>query len=171
MPTFVFSFGESVDVLAEKLVNEALIPSFRRLHPEKSGWDLSLVNVAATNMAEAASDGKDGAGRDIGRMFKRQEDVLKEWKVEDRDTAPSEGDDEDPATDQANDGQHKTAEGCFGDVNLHGSEDSLQFTQESHADGSWDSEDKFLGDACAICGAVMPPFAMVAHERFHNLPD
>ncbi|KAI9855453.1 MAG: hypothetical protein M1830_006464, partial [Pleopsidium flavum] len=88
LPTFVFNLTENVEALVDKLVNEALVPIFRKLHPEKSGWDLSLVNVAVTNMAETATDGKDGTGRDIGRMFKRQESVLREWKVEDRDMAP-----------------------------------------------------------------------------------
>jgi DNA polymerase iota len=27
---------------------------FRKLHPEKTGWNLSLLNVAVTNMVESA---------------------------------------------------------------------------------------------------------------------
>lgn len=89
MPTFVFGLTHDVGTLAEKLVAETLVPLFRKLHPEKSGWNLSLVNLCVTNMSLAASDGKDGAGRDIGRMFKKQDDVLREWKIEDVDMAPS----------------------------------------------------------------------------------
>ncbi len=72
----------------EKLVQETLIPMFRRLHFQQGGWNLSLMNIGVTNMVEAASEDGKGKGRDIGKMFKRQEDVLKEWKVEDRDIPP-----------------------------------------------------------------------------------
>ncbi|KAI9753803.1 MAG: histone acetyltransferase [Chaenotheca gracillima] len=102
MPNFIFSLSENVDALAERLVKETLLPQFRKLHPERSGWNLSLVNVAATNMVETATvvdlgasaaggvggGPEKGADRDIGRMFKTQERFLKEWRVEDRDMPP-----------------------------------------------------------------------------------
>ncbi|KAI9844547.1 MAG: hypothetical protein M1837_005506 [Sclerophora amabilis] len=96
MPNFIFSLSENDEALAERLVKEVLLPHFRKLHPEKTGWNLSLVNVAATNMVESAGadfrrdkTGADkGANRNIGRMFRTQERVLKEWRVEDRDVAP-----------------------------------------------------------------------------------
>lgn len=178
MPTFVLNFSIAVDDLAERLVEEALMPLFRKLHPEKSGWNLSLVNVCATNMSVTASDGKDGVGRDIGRMFRRQEDVLKEWKVEDIDIAPSE--DEDELKDwQADMGGLDDASGNAVhdqplDYTALGSEDFGAFTQDSpNVDDGWDSEDGMHdpGETCKVCGAVMPPFAMPAHERFHALPD
>ncbi|KAK7183886.1 impB/mucB/samB family protein [Paraphaeosphaeria sporulosa] len=84
MPNFVFTLKDDVDTIAERLVAEALLPLFRRLHPERSGWNLSLVNVAATNMVDAASE-KGGVGRDISKMFKRQDQVLKGFKVTDSD--------------------------------------------------------------------------------------
>ncbi|KAF2141382.1 uncharacterized protein K452DRAFT_319009 [Aplosporella prunicola CBS 121167] len=68
LPSFAFNQSEDVDALAQRLVTEALIPLFRRLHPDKRGWNLSLINVAVTNMAGAAAEGKD-----IGGMFKRLE--------------------------------------------------------------------------------------------------
>lgn len=176
MPTFVFSFAHNVDVLADKLVEEAIVPLFRKLHPEKSGWNLSLVNLCATNMSLTAGDGKDGAGRDIGRMFRRQEDVLKEWKIEDVDIAPSDDDANDQRTKEDADGriedrvlqQHPLEQLPLG------SEDLRVFTQESfQGDDAWDSEDEMqdAGDLCRICGALMPPYAMLAHERFHDLLD
>lgn len=89
LPNLVFNLKDSIDAVVEKLVQVALIPMFRRLHPQPGGWNLSLMNVAVTNMVEAASeDGKFGGGRDIGNMFKKQEEVLREWKVEDRDVPP-----------------------------------------------------------------------------------
>jgi DNA polymerase iota len=88
LPNFIFNLNDSVDTIADRLVDESLLPLFRKLHPEKSGWNLSLLNVAVTNMVETASDSKSASGRDIGSMFKNQEDVLREWKVDDRDVPP-----------------------------------------------------------------------------------
>lgn len=80
LPGFALSLKDSVEAIVERLVHEALLPLFRRLHPEKSGWNLSLVNVAVANMVEGASE-KGGVGRDIGKMFRRQDEMLKEWRV------------------------------------------------------------------------------------------
>ena len=171
MPMFVFSCTHSVDELTDRLVDEVLMSLFRKLHPERSGWNLSLVNLCATNMSLTASEGKDGAGRDISMMFKRQEDVLKEWKVEDADIAPSDDEDNDhqQAVEEDADWSHDP------EYLPPGSEDLRAFTQESFQgdDDAWDSDDNMLdaGDSCRICGAVMPPYAMLAHERFHDLPD
>ena len=84
MPTFVFSLkdDDTMDAVVEKLLHETLLPLFRKLHPEKKGWNLSLVNVAATNMADAARE-RGGVGRDIGKMFRRQDEVLRQWRVDD----------------------------------------------------------------------------------------
>ncbi|KAK4555455.1 hypothetical protein LTR86_007207 [Recurvomyces mirabilis] len=81
LPNFVFITTESIDILAEKLVRETLVSMFHKLHPEKSGWNLSLVNLAVTNMAETGGDSKTARGRDIGNMLKRQDDVLRDFKV------------------------------------------------------------------------------------------
>lgn len=72
VPNFIFSLSTPIESLAERLVNDALLPLFRRLHPEKTGWNLSLVNVAVTNMAEAGSNAKSSSGRDITSMFQKQ---------------------------------------------------------------------------------------------------
>lgn len=178
MPSWIFNLNIDVDVLSEKLLEESLLPLFKKLHPERSGWNLSLVNVCATNISLTASDGKDGAGRDIGRMFRKQEHVLKDWKIADVDVAPSA--DEDEAQEQ----QWREEDlGCRGnpeadsqdlDCDPLGSEDMMRLTQGSAAtDDAWDSEDgmRDLGDSCRICGALMPTFAMAAHERFHTMPD
>ncbi|KAI4613484.1 uncharacterized protein J4E87_009785 [Alternaria ethzedia] len=86
MPTFVFSLKDNndVDAVVEKLLSETLLPLFRKLHPERKGWNLSLVNVAATNMADAARE-RGGVGRDIGKMFRRQDEVLRQWRVDDEE--------------------------------------------------------------------------------------
>jgi len=56
----------------------------------------------------------------------------------------------------------------------HGSEDLIQPSQHSiDEEGAWDSEehDSDIGDSCKTCGAIMPAFAMTAHETFHAFPD
>lgn len=89
LPQYIFSLEESIDSLGERLVHEVVIPMFRKLHPERSGWSLSLLNVAVTNMVESAGEQKWSSGRDIKQMFQQQETVLKDWKVpEPRPTQP-----------------------------------------------------------------------------------
>ncbi|KAJ5700166.1 hypothetical protein N7536_003179 [Penicillium majusculum] len=82
LPPFIFNLDENIDALAERLVRECVLSMFRKLHPEKSGWNLSLLNVAVTNMVETAGDQKQNSGRDIGKMFRQQETVLKDWTVQ-----------------------------------------------------------------------------------------
>lgn len=154
MPSFAFSLTENIRALAERLVQDALIPTFKKLHPERSGWNLSLINVAVTNMAETAADHKNSKGRDISRMFQHQEDVLKQWKVADVDMAPDLPGKEptDRAQVSGDDAAHSTA---------------------IEAAALWESDDE-AEDAfylCHQCGAPVPSFALVAHGRFHSLPD
>ncbi|KAK1063242.1 hypothetical protein LTR12_009581 [Friedmanniomyces endolithicus] len=137
LPNFVFGLSESVESLAHRLVREALVPMFRKLHPEKSGWNLSLVNLAVTNMAETAGESKTARGRDIGNMFKRQDDVLKDYQI--REASPS------PAEDSELEAQIVPGAGWDEDVEL--GDDDLE--------------------RCSDCGTRMPAFAMVAHRRFH----
>ncbi|KAH6869927.1 hypothetical protein BKA58DRAFT_360239 [Alternaria rosae] len=154
MPTFVFSLKEDMDTVIDKLLHETLLPLFRKLHPEKRGWNLSLVNVAATNMADAASE-KGGVGRDISKMFKRQDEVLKQWRV-----------DEEPAI---------LEEDFVSEIlQRQGSEDMPTSSQKIGSpvvEDVWeeDEEDMVEGDSfrCEDCGAVMPSFAMGAHWRWH----
>jgi len=196
LPNLVFHLNESVEALAEKLVHETLIPSFRKLHPEKSGWNLSLVNIAVTNMAEAAAESKDSKGRDIGKMFKTQESVLREWRVEDRDVPPSDSDDElsgnenekiwttgdvsalkHPAETQslrngsahANEAMEITQSTGFGG----GASPSRAVTDKYVEVDGWvsDDDDSELVYHCSICKSSMPEFAASAHMRFHEFPD
>jgi DNA polymerase iota len=164
IPNFIFSLTDGVDALAEKLVFETLIGMFRKLHPEKSGWNLSLVNIAVTNMAEAAADSKDSSGRDIGRMFRMQDSVLKEWKVEDRDVAPE---DDREGTQAAIERAGDTPEDDPGHT------DENVVTGLDAEEGLWDSDndDETSSFSCPLCGARIPPFAMKAHETFHGLEE
>ncbi|KAK0108482.1 hypothetical protein ONS95_003285 [Cadophora gregata] len=168
LPTSVFSLKDGVDAVVEKLVQETLIPMFRKLHPYPSGWNLSLVNIGVTNMIEAASETGKGGGRDISRMFERQEEVLKEWKVEDKDVPP------DPiATKKLESADERQTDPSAGKEVwpvVAGSEDTILPTQNTIDDmGVWeeDEEDDDNREQCHTCGAIMPSFAMAAHERFH----
>ena len=175
MPSFVFSLTRDIEILSERLVEDALMPLFRKLHPEKSGWNLSLVNLCATNMSLTANETKDGAGRDISMMFQRQEDFLRDWKVEDIDISPEERAHQEHST------TFDTIDDCTFAIDLGrpqntnaGSEDFLPLTEATSDDGqTWDSgeDEAGAGDACKVCGAIMPPFAVTAHERFHTVLD
>ena len=153
MPSFVFTFNQNVETLAERLVDEALLPAFKQLHSERSGWNLSLVNVAATNMTETAADSKDSSGRDIGRMFRKQDDILKEWRVVD----------EDEATDDVE----------FVEAAEEPSQPERAFHRGRNAleEDTWDTKEDMSASAkrCPLCGADVPVFAHVAHNRYHSM--
>jgi DNA polymerase iota len=184
MPSFVFNLKESIEALAERLIEKTLLSLFKQLHPERQGWNLSLVNLAATNMVEGASE-KGGAGRDIGKMFRRQDDALAPFRLRDQ---PAEDPAEDlgpiakqqivsqkltqgsvrepPVRDETRLYQPKFALSRFG------SEDTPTPSQETdtNIDDFWEQDDDML-DAdtyrCDDCDAVMPLFAMGAHDRWH----
>jgi DNA polymerase iota len=166
MPNFVFSLTESVDNMADRLVAETLLPLFRKLHPEKSGWDLSLLNIAATNMADAANDSKGGAGRDISKMFKRQDTMRKEWSFED-EVAPATDMRENRISDDGNETWQPS------DRRHRGSEDIPSISQEHGFEetAEWEEDEEDAADdifECERCGAIMPVFASAAHDRWHR---
>ena len=144
LPNFIFNLEESIDSLAEKLVHGSLLSMFRKLHPEKSSWNLSLVNLAVTNMAETGGESKTASGRDIGHMLRRQEDVLKDFRVIDAHDDVVEGIETDsPAFDAV----------------------------ENDTNGDFlDDEDghEVATEFCSYCGSHIPTFALVAHQRFHS---
>jgi DNA polymerase iota len=168
LPNFVFSLKESAEVLIDRLVHEVLVQLFKKLHPEKSGWNLSLVNVAVTGMVEGASE-KGGAGRDISKMFKNQDNVLKEWRViEEIDSPDTTMDEVVPET------YPSVQPSKIPELNRGGSEDFPTPSQEnSTQDDGWEVEvenDEMLDDdtfKCELCGATMPVYAMAAHGRWH----
>ena len=175
MPSFVFSLRDTIEVLAEKLVRDALIPAFRKLHPEPSGWNLSLVNIAAVNMMPVGSDHKSAGGRDISRMFKRQDEVLKPWKVEDIDETITEKSHwvqtEDSREKLAQSIKKPSANQELGNGNST-KESTVNLGADTDSEEVWNSEGETEhGSKCRICGLVLPEFAMSAHERFHMNPD
>ena len=184
LPSFVFQLQPSIESLSERLAEETIMPLFAKLHPEKRGWDLSLVNLCVTKMTLTGREDRQGAGRDIGRMFKRQDEVLKEWKVEDRDVPPDVPVSDvheyphERETDQDLQDQRQASEDLIDDGDDYHlvTAESLSTPDEIDSSASemdWESEDETSqkGDICSVCGAILPAFAMVAHKQFHDLPN
>ncbi|RAK92870.1 DNA polymerase iota [Aspergillus costaricaensis CBS 115574] len=158
LPGYVFHLDESVDALAERLVQDQLLSMFRKLHPERSGWNLRLMNVAVTNLVEAAGERKQSSGRDIGKMFQsqgsRRNDAL------------------------AISGPVPVSTGNSGTM-IHVQEplhrgDGAAVTDNEVEEAAWeesDGEDGMACVACGVCGAMIPHFAREAHEAFHLVPD
>jgi DNA polymerase iota len=169
LPNFVFGLKDGIDVVVEKLVQASLVPLFRQLHPQQSGWNLSLMNICVTNLAETASEDGSGKGRDISKMFKRQETVLREWRVEDRDIPPDALKEELQVVIKAEPSAGNEAVDDF-----IGSEDVF-FPTQNTIDGSeqWedDGEDEEGLETCVECDARIPAFAFPAHQRFHSLEE
>ncbi|KEF57558.1 uncharacterized protein A1O9_05476 [Exophiala aquamarina CBS 119918] len=159
MPNFVFSLNERTLVLAERLVGETLIPMFRKIH-ETNGWNLSLINVAATNMAETAAETKDSEGRDIGKMFRHQDELLKDFRV----TVES---------DLIQGLPSRVPEASSVECGSSGIDASnANLALDEVAEG-WDSEDsdRSYVERCEYCQACVPVFALAAHHRYHELSN
>ncbi len=149
LPSFVLDLSAGIEEIAERLVSEALLPLLRRLGAEKGsgGWNLQLVNVCVANMAAGAAEDRHGAGRDIGNMFKRQDEVLRPWKVTER-----------PTDEEGEDAQQDGRDGNMSE--LDDEFDGLD------ADGSWSGA---TGESCNTCGLPIPTFAASAHFRYHEM--
>lgn len=168
LPNFVFSLSDSVAHLAAKLVRENIVQMFRKLHPEKSGWNLSLVNLAVTNMAETAGNSKTANGRDIGGMFRRQDEVLKDFRVTDTDGREGSSNlDADKRDVQEVEAEHEESSSL--DAGKRDVQEADVEDEESDWDDGEDTED--MNVLCGECGARLPPFAMTAHQRFHTQAD
>ena len=156
LPTFIFSFATPREEIIEKLVSECLLPMFRKLNPEPSGWHIGLLNICVANLVRTGTPDPAGRGRDISIMFRTQEDVLKEFRVYDHG----------PTAEQE-DG--KTEGGEVSDLHVQqGGEDDDEGTEGSY-DG-WGDDLEGL-EACTICGIHIPHFAAGAHQRYHLLGD
>ncbi|CAO1604522.1 hypothetical protein XANCAGTX0491_008074 [Xanthoria calcicola] len=177
MPALVLNLSSSIEDQSEVLVRETLIPLFHKLHPEKSGWDLSLMNLCAASISLTAASSKDGAGRDISKMFKMQQRVLKDWKVEEPNAEELEAPPVSIYPANLGEGAVEAVENeplvVIKDTFLvaDGQDGATSETHEN--DNIWESDDEVpgLGYTCTKCGLAVPDFAITAHERFHDLPD
>ncbi|RWA11020.1 hypothetical protein EKO27_g4081 [Xylaria grammica] len=186
LPSFVFQFSPhpstahspstsassspSCEEIAERLVGESLLPLFRRLHPERGGgWNLALLNVCVTNMVIVASDGIGAGagvapGRDIGRMFRTQEDKLREWTVYDTSPLPASP----PRTALVLSNVEDRVEAR---VDMDAMSNSSPLVDERDDGDAWEEQEESGSHHCQICGHVIPAFAISAHERFHAMDE
>lgn len=139
LPSLVFNLDESIDSLAERIVQDHAMVMFRKLHAEKSGWDLGLMNIAVTNMVESAGDQRQSSGRDIGKMFRQQESTLREWTVQESADQPA----------------------------LSAGPDTFEESEWQDGDEDEDHDAPLLSVECPLCGAPIPHFAQQAHEQYH----
>lgn len=169
LPSFVFHLTAPASSLADRLVESALTTMFRKLHPERSGWNLSLINIAVSNMVEAGADTKSSDGRDIGRMFKRQDTALRDFQLTELGhtalaTIPAQSLVERPDS--------LVSEHAVPVPRLSPTTGMTTST----APAEWDEDDRALLHAdiheeCPICGVQLPAFASEAHTRFHTVPE
>ncbi|KAL4776402.1 hypothetical protein BDW60DRAFT_83295, partial [Aspergillus nidulans var. acristatus] len=144
LPQYVFNLDESIDALAERVVRELATPMFRKLHRERTGWNLRVLNLAVTNMAEVAGDGKHNDGRNISKMFQRQE-------AEPQDTLPA-------------------LERTWSQPELPVLPSTLTVASEAlwESDGE---EESMPCVQCTTCGASIPHFALAAHKVYHSTSE
>ena len=155
LPGWIFHLDESLDALAERVVQEHLLVMLRRLHPVQSGLDLSLLNVAVTNMVESAGDQRHSSGRDIGQMFQQQKMAPLDWTVQELDPRElgntATADDRETILDREIEGASEIGSQC-------------------QCDGEWEEEEEdgsMMSVECAQCGVAVPVFAHLAHDRYH----
>ncbi|KAJ5380379.1 uncharacterized protein N7496_002807 [Penicillium cataractarum] len=167
LPSFVFHVDENIDAIAERLVHEHAMTMFRKLHPEKSGWDLQLMNIAVTNLVESAGDQKQSSGRDIGKMFRQQEAVLRDWRVHEPEPENGEQGDKGPDTNESR-GQDPLREEKMqqpGGCDVVSDREDGEWQEDDESDGLW--RVSLANVECSLCGASIPHFALLAHETFH----
>ncbi|KAI1269428.1 hypothetical protein F5Y18DRAFT_98203 [Xylariaceae sp. FL1019] len=186
LPSFVFSLSASpaddIAGVAERLVTESLLPLFRRLHPERQSYNLALLNVCVTNMVIVANDdnstGSKGSGRDISRMFRTQEEKLREFTVYDTSALPESPRAETtskPTMTSAGDAQQTQTKGeVHPDSHIPTSTPYTSF--DDQMDDMWDEEEEGKDEdietlCCETCGHEIAIFAMPAHRRFHALDE
>jgi DNA polymerase iota len=161
LPNFVFSLKDSAESIVERLVSEIVLPLFRRLHNEKQGWNLALINICVTNMVLTGNEEGTGGGRDISLMFKTQDARFKEFKVYDKSPIAV-----------SSTVKHE------GTPSIHNIQAIPTIAREAtewegEEEEGVDDDDKEAADSesCPECGRAIPNFAWLAHKRFHSMGD
>ena len=180
MPSFIFNCNDNIDALAQRLVSDNLIPLFKKLHPEKSGWNLSLVNVAATDMIGTDARSKAAIGRNIQAMFNNQSIILRNFQTADYAMGPEGIDNEEPISEDvesangenedlpqaAKESDQADSAGFEENITLfNDDEDDESMGNDSEGEGS--NVPGSQGFECLECGELVPEFARTAHIRFH----
>ncbi|TLS24233.1 hypothetical protein PpBr36_08049 [Pyricularia pennisetigena] len=157
LPSFVHgSTTQPAEDLAARLVDETLLLMFYKLNPPprgpgKAGYNIGLLNICVTGMVASGADSKTSSGRDIVGMFRRQHEVLREFTAYDQDNVNGDRSTRSsPPPADPNTTQEETVDDAA-------DEDSLET--------DWDGGSL----ACDFCGHAIPAFAILAHQRFHQL--
>jgi DNA polymerase iota len=148
LPGFVLSLTASIDELTDRLVQQAILPMFFQLNPGKGGWRIGMLNICMANMTLTGTEDGSGVGRNISKMFQRQEETLREWTV--YDTVQP-------------DLAFRTTEMLEQD-----------HTWDEEMDEASDEASSMAADAqevCPLCGHYFPAFATAAHERYHKMEN
>ncbi|KDN65997.1 putative impB/mucB/samB family protein [Colletotrichum sublineola] len=146
LPNFIFTLKEPPESIAERLTTDLLLPSMKKFYPPGHRWNLQLMNVCVANMVASGSEARSGVGRDISVMFRKQDDVLRQWRI---DKAIVEDDDE----------QWVPEDDVEEDMELG----------EFNEGASW--KDGLVTARCPLCEHSIPSFALAAHARYHELGD
>lgn len=175
LPSFVLSLTMSPEQIVEKLVTETLMPLFHKINPSPKEWNTGLINICVTNMAGGVNDG--GArDRDIGAMFRRQDDVMREFTVYDEAGGRSDsvGDTQGGNAQEGNGGNKIETVITVRPVeeereDEEGEEDSFQSDDGWDENNDHNSSQEERVEKCPLCGHSIPAFALEAHERFHSM--
>ena len=163
LPSFILNYGNLRD-LSLRLVKEVVFSTFKKLHPTQ--FEISLINLAVTNIVATAGADGDIIIPDISRMFKQQGTISTKNRPQNESTPQR------PTGIAGPSGCQREAENSLvGGRLADGSDDKIINLSSSTDDELWDSEDQELmdGDTCNLCGVAMPDFAKEAHFRFHEI--
>ncbi|KAL8381035.1 hypothetical protein RB595_005363 [Gaeumannomyces hyphopodioides] len=175
IPGFLLGLTRPVDQLAQRLVEETLMPMFHRLATPRpgggrGGYDVGLLNVCVANVTMAAGDGAGSSGRDIAAMFKRRDEFRREFTV--HDDTPEEKQQPSPTVSTSS---PKLLHSCDENAQENGllEMSGLGDVEDDLFEGGdeldlWDGQDT---QRCRMCGHAIPTFALEAHYRYHLLDD
>ncbi|KAI3392357.1 hypothetical protein diail_5837 [Diaporthe ilicicola] len=162
LATFIFQ-DINDEIIVAKLVKEVLFPMFCQLNPDNTeGWNIGMINICVANMTLTATEDAAGSGRDISQMFKRQDEVLREFRIYDDGSEPQ------PKVAQLSNAEEEKNASTGPSLTTADesavSEDGYDSESESEAWGDRDGSQE-----CPKCGHYLPIFAISAHQRFHAL--
>ncbi|KAE8373056.1 hypothetical protein BDV26DRAFT_272854 [Aspergillus bertholletiae] len=160
LPQYAFYLDVSIDALAEQLVQELVISMFRKLHPGKAGWNIRLLNIAVTNMVDSAGDRKQSSGRDIEKMFQKQDMGRRPDFAGSGTERPS------PATGPAYVSLPSNNTSSSSQIIMGLDQHAYKTCGDAWEDS--DEDENMPCVACSSCGAMIPHFALVAHEVYHS---
>ncbi|KAK2066439.1 hypothetical protein P8C59_000262 [Phyllachora maydis] len=143
LPAYVFSHAVPVAQTVERLVVEAVLPMFAKLNPAAGGWRIGMLNIGVAGMVLAGSESGLADGRDIAAMFRRQEDVLREFTTYDDDARRL------PGVQVGHHGRHDEYEHEHLATGVHVAAHRDETESENESDGGlWGDDDRERAELC-----------------------